>query len=889
MEVSASSQQMDETSDALGVSASKIQAKELPLNGRNWANLTAFQPSAVDTGGSNQRSIRFAGRGRDDDNFTYDGIDATNIINQPQQPYVRLAIPLDTIDEFRVDAVLSTAEAGATGGPQLAVVSASGTNQFHGNAFEYFRNNVFDAAQPVPVATAPQPPFHLNQFGGSIGGPIVRDRTFFFLAYEGYRQNWGFPLLGYVPSAAFRAQVAADSPALTPILNAYPQGQTPTSNPDINEFTSEGTQNVFENSTMVRLDQHFSAATTAFLRFNFDRAVNTQPLASSGFYLLDRQQLTSSPVNGAIELLHIFSPSLVNEFKFGFNRSTADTYDLNQTGIPYVIAVSGFTSLNNDRVSIGTGNSFSYIDNVTWVKGRHTLKAGVEIRRIQMNQGNTEAGTVTYASLSAFDKNQVSTATLNGTLPVNGLRKTQYYGYIQDEFKWTPNLTLNLGARYSFFNLFHEVQNRANPFDFATCGPQGFCGVGTSFGQPNYGDVDPRIAFAWSPGTSGQTVIRAGFGMYHEDGQLDDQNLPISNEVYAYSLSNKTIPGLSYPIDPFLADTTGIISPRDDDRRRKDTYVTQWGVSVKQSLPADFVGTISYVGTQGTYLLTLSEVNVVDPLTGLRPYPDFGMVSWRGNKDSSSYQGLSASLQRSFSRGLLFSANYMWSHEIDDGSDGSGDGDSLVPQNVACPKCERASGIWDARHVFNANGVYQLPFGIGKPFLNQPGFVNAIVGNWQFTSTAVAHTGFPVNVLVNRSASQTPDGNTTDQRPDLVPGVSLTPTGGKTIVQWINPAAFVTPANGTWGDAPRNVARGPGAWQMDMGMAKHIPLTERMALQFRTEVFNIFNHPQYGLPNATILVSGFGSITNTVNTTTPVSPVGEGTPREFQFALRMEF
>ncbi len=889
VEVSSSSELMDKTSDALGVSISRTQANELPLNGRNWANLTAFQPSAVDTGGSNQRSIRFAGRGRDDDNFTYDGIDATNIINQPQQPYVRLAIPLDTIDEFRVDAVLSTAEAGATAGPQLAVTSSSGTNQFHGNAFEYFRNNVFDASQPVPYTRTLQPPFHLNQFGGSIGGPIVQDKTFFFIAYEGYRQHWGFPLLGYVPSAAFKAQVATDSPELIPILNAYPQGQTPTSNPDINEFTSEGRQNVFENSGMIRLDQHFSQKTTAFVRFNYDRAVNTQPLASSGFYLLDLQQLTSSPVNGEIELTHIFSPSLVNEWKFGFNRSTADTYDINQTGIPYVISVSGFTNLNNNRISTGVGNSFSYIDNLTWVKDRHTLKAGVEIRRVQLNQGNTEAGTVTYASLPAFDKNQVSTATLNGTLPINGLRKYQYYGYVQDEFKWRPNLTFNLGVRYTVFDLFHEVQGRANPFDFATCGPQGFCGAGASFGQSNHGDVDPRIAFAWSPGGSGQTIIRAGFGMYHEDGQLDDQNLPISNEVYAYSLSNKTIPDLSYPITPFLVDTPGIVSPRDDDRRRKDTYVTQWGVSVKQALPADFVWTTTYVGTQGTYLLTLSEVNVVDPTTGVRPYPDFGQVSWRGNKDSSSYQGLSVSLKRSFSSGLLFSANYMWSHEIDDGSDGSGDGDSLVPQNVACPKCERASGIWDARNVFNANTVYELPFGLGKAFLSQPGLVNAIVGNWQFTSTAVAHTGFPVNILVNRSASQTPDGNTNDQRPDLVPAVSLTPPGGKNIGQWINPAAFAVPANGTWGNAPRNVVRGPGVWQIDMGMAKQIPFTERVNLQFRTEVFNIFNHPQYGLPNATILVNGFGSITSTVNTTTPVSPVGGGTPREFQFALRLQF
>ena len=219
--------------------------------------------------------------------------------------------------------------------------------------------------------------------------------------------------------------------------------------------------------------------------------------------------------------------------------------------------------------------------------------------------------------------------------------------------------------------------------------------MGASFGQPNYGDIDPRVAIAWSPRKDEKTIVRVGAGIYHEDGQLDDQNLPISNEVFAYSLSNKNIPNLSYPIDPFLANTTGIVSPRNDDRRRKDTYVSQWGLSVQQALPADFVGTVSYVGSKGTYLLTLSEVNVFDPVTGLQPYPNFGLVSWRGNKDNSNYNGLSVAVKRSFSRGFLFSANYMWSHEIDDGSNGSGDGDSLVAQNVACQPCERADGIWD--------------------------------------------------------------------------------------------------------------------------------------------------------------------------------------------------
>jgi len=896
VEVSASSEQFDETSDALGGRIEQVQVRELPLNGRNWAALTALVPGAVDTGGSNQRSVRFAGRGRDDNNFTLDGIDATNVINQGQQAYVRLAIPLDTIQELRIDSALATAEGGATGGGQLAVTSVSGTNNFHGKAFEYLRNNVFDALQPVPVGLLQQP-LRLNQFGSSFGGPIVRDKTFFYLAYEGYRQRWGFPLTGSVPSDSFRAQVAAQSPVLIPILNAYPDsGLIPTGDPNIDTFNSEGRQVVNEDSGMFRLDHRFTEKTTAFVRANIDYAINTQPLASAGNYLLDQQQLTSHPANAGIELLHVFSPTLVNEGKFGFNRSTANTNNLNQTGQLYAISVTGFTTLNNNKVSIGAGNTFSWIDNLTWIKGRHVVKAGVEIRRVQMNQGSSSSGTVKYTgsdALTDFAANQVTTASLTAALPVNGLRKTQYYGYVQDEFKWRPNFTMNLGVRYSFFNIFHEVQDRSNPFDFATCGPQGFCGVGASFGQPNYGDVDPRIAFAWAPRKDDRTVVRAGVGIYHEDGQLDDQNLPNSNEVFAYSLSSDDIPNLSYPIAPFLADTTGIISPRDDDRRRKDTSVTQWGLSVQQALPSDFVGTASYIGSKGTHLLTLSEVNVIDPLTGTRPYPAFGEVSWRGNKNNSEYEGLSLALKRSFSHGLLLSANYMWSHEIDDGSNGSGDGDSLVPQNVACQACERASGVWDVRHVFNANAVYQLPFGPGKHYLNQPGAVSSILGSWELTTVVVARTGFPVNVTVDRSASAVPDGNNTNQRPDLVPGVSLTPPGGSSIGEWINPAAFVVPTDGTFGNAPRDVARGPGAWQIDMGLGKRIPLTERASLDFRAEFFNIFNHPQYGLPLSDFSIApgpnGFGNIIGTVNTTTPVSPVGTGTPREIQLSLRVAF
>jgi hypothetical protein len=232
----------------------------------------------------------------------------------------------------------------------------------------------------------------------------------------------------------------------------------------------------------------------------------------------------------------------------------------------------------------------------------------------------------------------------------------------------------------------------------------------------------------------------------------------------------------------------------------------------------------------------------------------------------------------------------MWSHEIDNGSNGSGDGDQISPENPLCLACDRASGAWDARHVVNGNAVYQLPFGMDKLMLHRRGIANTIAGNWELTTTALARTGFPVNVLMPSSYTA-PDGASGAERPDRVNGISLTPPGGRSVAEWINPAAFATPA-GEFGTAPRDLLRGPGTWQIDFGVGKTILLTERARLEFRSEFFNIFNHPQLGPPQATFNPSntnGFGSIISTVNTSTPISPVGSGTPREIQFALRIAF
>ena len=278
LEVSAASALMDRNTSAVTGLIEREQADELPLNGRNWASLTAFVPGAIDTGGSNQRSIRFAGRGLDDSNWTYDGVDATNVVNQTQRTWVRLAIPLDAIQEFRVDSLLASAEEGGTGGPQLAVTSPSGTNRFHGRLFEYLRNNIFDAPEPGWASNGEtQQPLRLNQFGGALGGPIIRDKTFFFIASEAYRQNWGYPVSGDVPSAALIATVPTSSP-IYGIMQCLPGSRSKDNSDDLDAshrprrpdymdydlLTCSCTQVVNENSVMLRLDQHFSASTTGF-------------------------------------------------------------------------------------------------------------------------------------------------------------------------------------------------------------------------------------------------------------------------------------------------------------------------------------------------------------------------------------------------------------------------------------------------------------------------------------------------------------------------------------------------------------------------------------------------------------------------------------------------
>ena len=856
------------------------QVTNMPINGRNWTALLALVPGAIDSGGENQQTVRFAGRGNDDNNFRFDGVDATGIQHQSQVNTVRLQVSTEAIAEFRVDSLLYTAEKGGAPGGQAEVISKSGTNEFHGAAFEYFRNDQLDARTPFDPSTLP--PLRLNQFGATLGGSIWKDHTFFYASYEGLRQRQGATLIGFVPSDSFRTRTLAESPALAPLLPAYPHGATAIS-ADVSQLITSARFTGDEDSGLIRIDHRFSDTTTLLARYNIDEALLTSPSGN----LLDVSKVPSSPMNGTLQLLHIFSAAMFNQFQLGVNRiaanTTTDSHLFDVSHLNESLSVSSFSGLAQARTSISNPTSYSLLDNWSLTKGRHTLKVGLEIRRVLFNQNNAPSQSLSYTSTGTFALNQLDTVNVASGIPMHGMDKTNYFGYTQDEWKAHSDLTITAGLRYEYYGVFHEIYGRDRPFDITTCG--GYCPLGAPFWLPIYDDVEPRFSAAWSPkALHGRTVIRTGWGIYKGEGQLSDLSNANENLQNRFSLTRLDFPSLSFPAESLfpqaiLQSTT----PRAQQRRRQDPTVGQWGLQVQTELPASFILDTGYIGSHGYHQFTRTYVNVINPLTGQRPQPTFGIIDSKDTNNDSTFAAWQTFLRRQFRYGWLLAANYMWSHSLNDGSVGGGESD--YPENVACRSCEKAGSDQDVRHFFTLSSVYQLPFGRNRRFLNQGGFTNAIFGGWQFSVIGVARSALPVTVTVDRSVASVPDGNNVSpQRPDVVAGTSVVPLH-QTINGWINPGAFSIPANGTFGSAGRNLVRGPALWQADVGLDKRFPIMERFSIDFRVEAFNLFNRAQFGNPASDFSSASFGRITTTVND----GATGSGTPRQFQFALRLNY
>jgi hypothetical protein len=884
VEVVAAAPALSQSSAEIGGVIHGSQAEELPLNGRSWVSLIGLTPGAIDSGTGSEDQVRFAGLSQEDNMFRFDGIDATGINHQFEKVNIRLQMSTEAIAEFKSNGALYSADEGGSPGGQVELVSKSGGNQFNGSVWEFFRNSIFDARSFNASSVSP---FHLNNYGANFGGPILKNKLFFFVNYEGLRQVLDQPLNGLVPSAAFRAQVLAKSPALAPIVNAYPTGAVATKDPNAVEFFGAGRQTNSEDSGLFRIDYQVTDTTRLSVRFNTDHTTQILPQgAGSGTYLTDTGFTNLNTPNAVIDLQHTFSPTIINDLKYGFNR--AEFAQGQTTALPYAVAVTGFSSLNNPSGSVRNDNSFSVVDDATFVNGRHTIKAGIDIRRLQENKSspNSPNQTFTFNSESDFLNNILDSDSYTGTVPTTGQRMTEEFGYIMDTYQMKPNLTLNLGLRYEYFGVDHEVLGRGIVADPIAC-PNVICPTGTAWYQPNTHDFSPRLSFAWSPEMfHGKMVIRSGFGIFYGRGQFGGLGQAIGNVLgQDYTLTPKQVPGLSFPVNSAAGAIAASLSPAGLDTHRKDQAVDEWTLSMQQQMWKQIVLQVAYYGNSASHLFTQTILNGVNPVTGVRPYAGFSTVNYETTDDHSSFHALQVGLNRSLVKGLLLTANYQWSHSIDNGSLGGGESD--VPENVHCLSCERSSSDQDMRNYFSTSVVWQIPVGRGHTLLgNASPLMNAILGGWQISGIGTARSGLPQNVTLSRSSSALPDQINKNQRPNYVAGQPLYINGVP------NPFAFSVPANGTWGNAGRNLLRAPGLWQADTALVKRFRLTEKTYLGFRAEVFNVFNRAQLGSyvvalssANGQIVANNFGSIQGPFNST----PIGTGTPRQFQFMMRLDF
>jgi len=1023
VEVTASAAPENRSSAEASTVIRSDQIENLPNNGRDWASFTLLAPFAQDDGGGDQRTIRFAGRARDDNNFQIDGVDAGGIQEQAQKSQTRLQISQDAIKEYRVNSALYDAEYGTQAGGQIDVETNSGTNDWHGDVFGYLRNSAFDARNfnDFNVLGLPAiPPFRYGQYGMSLGGPIKKNKLFFFINYEGLRQYGATTnqLLVPTPAIARGTLLGGDgvnlnpggSPQMCSILQAFPwrastgsigncnplhvypdtafAGPAISGQPDADLLTAPAPTTVHEDTWLVRMDYQLNEKTLLYGSAHRDISLVSGTNGSQSLPY-DLLQTINHPAGYYIALQHTFSPRLLNEVKVFINR--APFINPQTPPLPYSVQTNDWVTINNNQADHEVGTTYGIVDNLTFVRGRNTFKTGMEIRRVRLNQGLTAGNTLSFADNSSpldtgFENADLYGISYTSTWCCHKLRRTFYMPYFQDEWKVTPTLTLNLGIRWEYYGVAHEADNRTTVFDVSQF--HGVCfGPGSTwrFAIPNsaptpintpacpknpalynadYRNFDPRVSFAWAPSLfHGKTVIRSGFGIYHGAAQNDDLNAGLESDRYtAFANFDPSGPGTHLlpqyqQVNPDLSSLP--IQPQQQPRAlqrhgRRDLYVETWGLTVDRELPSNFLASAQYLGSRGVRLFSRGGVNFcITPPNGTdaagnincarvldQYYPGgdpYASVDYKSDIGSSTYHALLLSLERRFSSGLSFQGRYTWSHSINDGSVGGGE--SNGPENVNCLACDKGPSVFDVRNNVTVNAVYELPFGPGKTFLNSSGMFGKIIGGWQMSSIGIWHTGHPLTItMINFSPTQLPDGNDqTTQRPDLVPGVPiLLPGGVRDHTLPINPAAFAPPpldprgvadASGNcvatcglvsrFGDAPNGLIRALNVWQIDLALTKETKLTERVSMEFGAQVFNIFNHTQYGDPNPNNLsfdytqaldknmnpipndwilqpTASLGLIDTTNNfnnnNDNAASPnTGTGLPRQIELMLRLKF
>lgn len=904
---------------AMGELVDERKIRDLPLNGRDITQLIQMQ-LGVNVARSDQGDILTGGKGsrvtvagvRPSGNvFMLDGTIINNMGNRVAANATGQLTGVETIKEFKVITSSYSAEFSRVAGGVFNIVTKSGSNEFHGSVFEFLRNDDLDARNFFDPGDTPE--FKRNQFGFSLGGPIARDKSFFFGSYEGLRQGLGVTAIRIVPDLDSRNGIVAGkrveiNPVVRPYLDAWPR---PTSDPVPGDgsalFTGALNQDAREDFFTVRVDHKLSDASSLAVRYTFAN--------SSQLFMNDETfpQFPNRAANRAqyltLQETRIFSSSAVNEFRFGFARSNPFEDIATETPLPQLafipgqpigtIAISGFDRFGTDRNVPRklTQNSFQLSENLTIVKGRHSFKLGFNGERLHYNviSSSRARGEFTFSNLPNFL--QARPRTFEGLLPqasdfTRGYRQNLFGWYIQDDFRMTRRLVFNYGLRHEFVTVPTEQHDRLNnlhdPLD-----PKVTIGKPFITAKKNFA---PRLGFAWDLTGNAKMSLRGGFGVFF-DQFLAHQwynsivRLPPFAITARASGADAKFPNALAGLSPLARDAVFAV-----DFDHGQPYIYQYNLNLQREVLPDTVVTLAYVGSRGIKLPRESDWNIGSPGRPTARNRNFTRIRFRTWDANSFYNSFQLGINKRYSRGFQMQGSYTYSKSVDDMSSplgrtefNNGQQRSSDPFNR---KGDRGLSSFDVRHSLTINYTLDLPFGAGRRFGSSlQGLAESLVGGWQLNGIVTLSSGLPFTpiIVVDLDRDGTDDN---EQRPNLKAGRSNNPRLGRP-EQWFDPSAFESIALGTRGNLGRNTLIGPGLATFDFSLVKNVKIrrvSEDFAIQFKTEFFNLFNRANFALPPRTNMeiftdagpaakpLPAVGRITNTVTTA-----------RQIQFALKVIF
>lgn len=896
--------------------------EQLPLNGRNYTDLAFLQPGVTpyphrDGGSVVAHGLGMAVNGQDPRANVYllDGTLLNDMTNGPAGSAAGTALGTETVQEFRVETNAYGAEFGRMSGGQVNVITKSGSNRLGGSAYEFHRNDALDARNYFDVAGKPE--FTRNQFGATIGGPVRENQLFYFVGYEGLRENLGRTITSAVPDANARLGLLPNpaapgqfinvgvNPAVAPYLNAYPvpNGASLGDGTALHSFQFD--QRIDQNFVQGRVDYNLSPGSQLFARYTLDDADQRLPLDYPQFprAFVSRNQFLT------VELKQAYSSNLLATYRGGYSRTrVGQSVEANTTLPPFV---QGRAFMGNIDVGglqrFGTQASVDvrFLQQVSslsadwvWTRGRHLVRAGALAERYQQDMVNPtfSLGTYSFANLRALMENR-PTSFIGLTPAANFQRQWPFWlagGYVQDEFQAHARVTVTAGLRYEFMTM--PIDQGGHDSALVSLADR-TATTGRLYEGADYNNVSPRVGLSWDVAGDGRTAVRAGYGLYYATNSSQNLIVTVTNPP---DTPRVVYQAPTFPNPPFERTSGLSIRPMQWDYVTPSVHI--WNANLQRELPGQVAVTLGYAGSRGYNLLRSNDLNTSVPTTGADGRPFFPAGAPRQNTawttieaktadGDSWYKALIVDVRRRFANGWSFQTSYTWSDAQDTTqastffSDATNGTTTAFPEYIA--DYNRGPSDFDITHNLVANATFDIPWG-----RDLTGAAGVLLGGWRVSAIGTYRSGYPMTVFVqnNRSRSQWQPSlgpGIGRDRPDYAPGFNADNAVTGNPAQWFNPAAFALQPAGTFGNTGRGDFRGPDLRVVDLALTKETVIAGSRRVEVRLEVFNVFNRANFGVPNLTVFagaadgeapLGSFGRIRNTVTSA-----------RQVQLGVRLRF